>query len=148
MNKVGVIGCGAILPRHIEAIEDNDNFELIAVCDIDESALQYAIDMYDTKGYNNYKKMLSNNLDINLVVVATPNSLHFEQAKYCLKHKCDVLIEKPVCLNPKNVKLLSKIAKEINQKAYTVLQVRLNPTVKAIIKILSTNILDHLLIKP
>ena len=29
MYKVGIIGCGGIFPRHIEAIESNSNFELI-----------------------------------------------------------------------------------------------------------------------
>ena len=32
--KVGIIGCGGIFPRHIEAIEANKEFELISVCDI------------------------------------------------------------------------------------------------------------------
>ena len=35
MYNVGIIGCGAILIRHIEAIEDNKNFKLKALCDFD-----------------------------------------------------------------------------------------------------------------
>ena len=33
--RVGIVGCGKILPRHMEAIEKNDNFSLISVCDIE-----------------------------------------------------------------------------------------------------------------
>ena len=37
--KVGIIGCGKILVRHLESIEKNKEFELKALCDIDESLL-------------------------------------------------------------------------------------------------------------
>ena len=32
--KVGIIGCGGIFPRHIEAVESNKNFKLVSLCDI------------------------------------------------------------------------------------------------------------------
>jgi predicted dehydrogenase len=38
--KVGIIGCGAIFPRHLEAIQANNNFELKAICDIQESLVK------------------------------------------------------------------------------------------------------------
>ena len=144
MYNIGVIGCGAILPRHIEAIEENENFNLIAVCDIDNDALQYAKSMYSVNGYKNYKTMMAKNPNINLIVVATPNSLHFDQASYALENNCDVLIEKPVSLDPKEVRLLSSIAERNSQKAYTVLQVRLNPTVSRIKDMLQSNILGKI----
>ena len=34
--KVGIIGCGGIFPRHIEAIESNLEYELVSICDIQE----------------------------------------------------------------------------------------------------------------
>ena len=144
MYNVGVIGGGAILPRHIEAIEENKDFNLIAVCDIDNNTLQSAKSMYNVNGYTNYKTMITKNPDINLIVVATPNSLHFEQASYALENGCDVLVEKPVSLNPKEVRLLSDIADSNGRKAYTVLQVRLNPTVKALKKVLEDNVLGKI----
>ena len=136
MYNVGVIGCGAILVRHIEAIEDNKNFKLRALCDSDGNVLSQAYNKYGGNGYTDYREMIDEG-DINFVVVATPNSLHFEQAKYALENGCDVLVEKPVSLNPKEVHLLSEIAEKNNTNAYTVLQVRLNPTVKSIKNILS-----------
>ena len=35
--KVGIVGCGKIFNRHHEAIEFNENYELVAICDIDVS---------------------------------------------------------------------------------------------------------------
>jgi len=134
--RVGIIGCGEILIRHIESINENEDFQLVSLCDIDDDKLNKAQRDYGGKIYKSYKEMIDEG-DLNFVVVATPNSLHFHQAKYALENGCDVLVEKPVSLNPKEVHLLSEIAEKNNTNAYTVLQVRLNPTVKIIKNILS-----------
>lgn len=143
MYRVGIIGCGEILIRHIESINENEDFQLISLCDIDDDKLNKAQRDYGGKIYNSYKKMIDEG-DLNFVVVATPNSLHVEQAKYALENGCDVLVEKPVSLNPKDIRILSELAKENNQKAYAVLQVRLNPTVLAIKDLLDNNFLGKL----
>ena len=142
-HRVGIIGCGEILQRHIEAINENKGFKLISLCDIDESRLLKAQLENKARIYKSYEKMIDQG-DINMVVVATPNSLHFKQAKYALENGCDVIVEKPVCLDPKKVELLSEIASKNNQKAYTVLQVRLNPTVSAIKNLLDNNFLGNI----
>lgn len=143
MYNVGIIGCGAILIRHIEAINENTNFTLKSLCDTDVDVLEEAVSKYNATGYTDYKTMIQSE-DVNFIVVATPNSLHFNQAKYSLENGCDVLVEKPVSLNPSDVSLLSDIASKHNQKAYTVLQVRLNPTVESIKKVLDGKLLGEI----
>ena len=129
MNKVGIIGCGKILPRHIEAINQNENYKLMALCDLDSDRLSYVKNKYFTNGYQDYKEMIKNE-DINFVVICSPNSLHFEQAIYSLKSKCDVLVEKPAVLNPSQILAINETAFKFNQNAYTVLQVRLNDCIQ------------------
>ena len=143
MYRVGIIGCGEILIRHIESINKNEDFQLVSLCDIDDDKLNKAQRYYGGKIYKSYREMIDEG-DLNFVVVATPNSLHFHQAKYALENGCDVLVEKPVSLNPKDISRLSELAEENNQKAYTVLQVRLNPTVLAIKDLLDNNFLGKL----
>jgi UDP-N-acetyl-2-amino-2-deoxyglucuronate dehydrogenase len=141
--KVGIIGCGGIFPRHIEAIEANSNFELISLCDIQESLSNSLGKRYKINSYIDYKEMIKNE-DINFIVIATPNSLHKEQAIYALKNGCDVLIEKPVAFNIQDVKEIQLIADKYNKNAYCVLQVRLNPTVSLVKEILNRNLLGNL----
>jgi predicted dehydrogenase len=85
-----------------------------------------------------------NNEDVNFIVIASPNSLHKEQALFSLQNECDVLIEKPVAFNIKDVKEIYKCSLDNNQKAYCVLQVRLNPTVKLTQEILHSNLLGNI----
>ena len=93
--KVGIIGCGAILPRHIEAIEANSNFKLVALCDIQPSLVRSLGKRYKVPYYTDYKKMIKKE-DVNFIPILTPNSLHKEQSLFALSNKCDILVEKPV----------------------------------------------------
>ena len=143
MKNVGIIGCGAILKRHIESIEKNIDFELKALCDIDPLIGKTSGKKYCVKHYLDYKEMITRE-DVNFIVVATPNSLHVEQAEYALMNGCDVLIEKPISLNPKDVLKLSSISEEYNQKAYCVLQVRENPSIQLCKRVLDLGLLGNI----
>lgn len=142
-RKVGIIGCGGIFPRHVEAIEANSNFELISVCDIQKSLVESLGKRYKVSSYIDYKDMIDNE-DLNFIVIATPNSLHKEQAIFALEKGCDVLIEKPVSFNIQDVKDIQDCADRTNQKVYCVLQVRLNPTVSLIKEVLSEGLLGEI----
>lgn len=142
-NKVGIIGCGGIFPRHIEAIETNSDFELVAVCDIQSHLAKSLGERYKVAYYTDYKEMIENE-DLNFVVIATPNSLHKEQSIYALKNGCNVLIEKPVAFNINDVNEIQSIANQTGNNAYCVLQVRLNTTVSLVKEILDRGLLGNL----
>lgn len=141
--KVGIIGCGGIFPRHLEAIESNSNYELISVCDIQESLVKSLGDRYKVSHYTDYKEMISKE-KLNFIIIATPNSLHKEQSIFCLQNKCDVLIEKPVAFNINDVNEIHQCSILNKQKAYCVLQVRLNPTVLLVQDIIQNNLIGDM----
>ena len=136
--KVGIIGCGAILPRHLEAIDFNDDFELKSVCDIQEVLVKSLSKRLNVSAYTDYKEMILSK-QVDFVTICTPNSLHHEQAIFALRNGCDVLIEKPVAFTDEEVYDILKEAEKNNRKAYCVLQVRLNPTVQLIKEVLKQN---------
>jgi predicted dehydrogenase len=129
IKKVGIVGCGKIFIRHYEAIQANDGYELVSICDTDEAVLQKRHSECGANTFINYKEMIDKK-DINFVVIATPNSDHFEQAKYAIMNGCDVLIEKPATLDPKQITILKNLSNEYCQRVYAVLQVRLNSCIK------------------
>jgi predicted dehydrogenase len=141
--KVGIVGCGAILPRHLEAIESSSDFELVAVCDIQKALVKSISKRLKVKAYTDYEEMILSK-EINFVTIATPNSLHYEQSIFALKNECDVLIEKPVAFTEEEVIDIINESKNNNRNAYCVLQVRLNPTVQLIKEVLKQNILGDI----
>ncbi|MDA1476417.1 oxidoreductase [Bacillus changyiensis] len=57
---------------------------------------------------------ITNDPDIDLVIVTTPSGLHFEMAKQCLLAGKHVVLEKPMTTNAEEAKTLIEIAKEQN----------------------------------
>jgi UDP-N-acetyl-2-amino-2-deoxyglucuronate dehydrogenase len=141
--KVAIIGCGAILPRHIESIELNEDFELVAVCDIQEDLVKNLGKKYNVKYFTNYKDLVDCGIS-NFITIATPNSLHVNQAIYALENGCDVLVEKPVSFTKEEVDQIIETANKNNKRAYCVLQVRLNPTVSLLREVLNSNLLGKI----
>ncbi len=57
--RVGVVGCGRISRNHFGSIERHaQNIELVAVRDIDPSALKESADQYKVAGYIHMAEML------------------------------------------------------------------------------------------
>jgi UDP-N-acetyl-2-amino-2-deoxyglucuronate dehydrogenase len=145
MNQynIGIVGCGAILTRHLESIQANSNFKLAAICDIQPQLVTSLSRRLNINGFTDYREMIKSDL-VNFVTIATPNSLHHEQAIFALQNGCDVLIEKPVAFTLHEVQDIYKTAEKYNQKAYCVLQVRLNPTVQLLKEILELGLLGEI----
>ena len=100
--KVAVIGFGHIGRRHSENIMNNPNMELVAICDpyVDSEQVPFPVRLW-----KNYEEMV-NHHSLDLIVVATPNHLHYEMVDFCLESKVPVLAEKPLTLNTHEAKLI------------------------------------------
>ena len=135
--KFGIIGCGRISARHVDAIINNkDEAELVAVYDIVE---ELAIDkkkQYESKiedsnviVYTDYDKFL-NDGNIDVVTIATISGYHAEQAIDCLNHDKHVLIEKPMALSIEDADKIIKLGREKNKKVCVSHQNRFSPAIQ------------------
>lgn len=139
--SIAIIGCGRISNKHIEAINNNKFLELNAVCDIDKNKLN-KIDNKISK-YTNIDLMLLNQR-FDLVSICTPSGVHPEHAIKCIKNKNNVLIEKPLGTNLKEVKKIFEINKKFNNQLFIVKQNRFNPTIQYLKKLISENLLGKI----
>jgi predicted dehydrogenase len=101
--RFGVIGTNWITERFIQAGLESEQFVLSAVYSRTEEkgrifATKYNIPMV----YDDLEKMVCSD-QIDAVYIASPNSLHAEQAKYCMNHGKHVLCEKPMTSNVKEL---------------------------------------------
>jgi len=144
--KVGIIGCGFIFDRHIEAIQANcESYKLVAICDIDKKKTDIRAKEYNVKGFYDYEEMLKiMKNEMNFVVIATPNYYHYEQAINSLKSGNDILVEKPVDFTHSRIQKIIDTARKFNKNAYGVLQVRYNPTVQMLKDGIEKNIIGEL----
>ncbi len=144
--KVGIIGCGKILPRHLESIEANsDRFELVALCDLDKKVLRDVTKEHNVPGFTDYKEMLKDmKMKMNFVVIATPNSLHYPMAIDSLEAGYDILVEKPIDFDARLIHQIGIKAEKEKLNAYAVLQVRYNPSVTLLQQAIEEELLGDL----
>lgn len=139
MKKFALIGAGGyIAPRHLKAIKDTGNV-LIAAMDKNDSV--GILDSYfpeadfftEFERFDRHlekQKRLGNKVDF--VAVCSPNYLHDAHIRFGLRLGADVICEKPIVLNPWNVKALMEMENETGKNIYTILQLRLHPAIIAL----------------
>lgn len=111
--KVGIIGAGHIACKMAVALNGLDDTVVaygVASRDL-AKAEEFAKEWGFQKAYGSYEELVKDP-DIDLVYIATPHSLHFEQAKLSLEHGKAVLCEKAFTMNAKQAKELTALAKE------------------------------------
>jgi len=94
MLKIGVIGLGSMGKNHARVCSEIKNIELVGVSDINESATTNIAERVKTKAFYDYKELISK---IDVAIVATPTSSHFEIANDLIDAGKHLLVEKPIC---------------------------------------------------
>jgi len=119
MLRTVLIGCGAISSKHIAAIARlRDQFDLVGVFDIDqERAEQAAKDAADAgagddpKAFTDMQHMAAA-LEPDVAAIATPSTLHAEQASYWMERGAHLVLEKPVALSSRDIEALLAMQQE------------------------------------
>ena len=110
--KIGLVGCGRISKYHINSILSFKNFNLVAICDNDKKKLENYRHINCEK-YLSLNQMLKEN-EFDILVICTPNGLHYNQAKLALKYNINVIVEKPLSLTSNQCLILKREFKKKN----------------------------------
>ncbi len=97
--KIGVIGCGAIAQVHHmpNLSELQDEFEVVAVCDVSAGAAQYVANRFHVpRRFSDYRDLLASDVEAVLLCQTDPKKDAAVAAFNAGKH---VFIEKPVCFS-------------------------------------------------
>lgn len=139
MKNFALIGvAGYIAPRHLQAIRDTNN-RLVAA--LDKSDTVGVMDSYfpDADFFTEFErfdrhldKLKRQGTKIDYVSICSPNYLHDSHIRFALRHGADAICEKPLVLNPWNVEALSEIEQETGHRVFTILQLRLHPSIIAL----------------
>lgn len=113
--RIGIIGCGGIANnKHMPALLELDNVEMVAFCDIDEAKAQKAVKEFGVKGakaYVDYKELLKDQ-SIQAVHICTPNKSHAEITVASLESDKHVMCEKPMAKTAKEARTMLEAARK------------------------------------
>lgn len=125
MKNACIVGFGAIGPVHAKAICELDDINLYAICDINKEKLDIASKKYDIVKYTDFYEALKDD-NIDVMHICTPHYLHVKMTIDAIKAGKDVVLEKPIALNNKELELLIKAYKKYGKKVCVMFQNRYN----------------------
>jgi UDP-N-acetyl-2-amino-2-deoxyglucuronate dehydrogenase len=131
--RYGLIGCGRISKKHLEALYSNKTkFLPVAFCDLkSELSNKAAEEVNDefsdnkVKSYTSYEKMLKEN-ELDVVAVATESGNHAEITIKALESGINVICEKPMALSIEDADKIIACSKKTGKKVAVCLQNRFN----------------------
>ncbi|SMO40919.1 Predicted dehydrogenase [Saccharicrinis carchari] len=138
--NVGVVGFG-LSGRvfHSPFIHTNPHFNLSVIVSSKNDAREIYPDVEIIRDFDDLLKRE----DIELVIVSTPNQLHFEQAKKALEAGKHVIVEKPIAPSSNEVLRLIEIARRCNKKLLPYHNLRWNGDARTVKQILKDNLLGE-----
>jgi predicted dehydrogenase len=132
MHKIrfAIIGCGRIAERHANLASNYG--VLIAVCDtVPEKAIALA-NQYHASAFYHIDDLLQQHLDLDVVVICTPNGLHATHTILSLQAGYHVLVEKPMAITVTDCKAMMLAAEKSGKQLFTIKQNRFNPPIQAL----------------
>jgi len=126
--RAAVIGCGRVSrTAHYSTLQENDDFDFVAVCDTDKVRADEWAAFNGVKAYYSVEELLDGeNLDF--VTVNVPNGLHPEIGMKAAARGVHVMCEKPLGMRIEDADDLIRLCDEKGVRLFTVMQNRFNAT--------------------
>jgi predicted dehydrogenase len=123
----GILGTGFIARKMAEALPLVPHSKLYAIGSRNpDTAREFARQYGTEKAYGSYEELVCDP-SVDIVYIATPHNLHYENTIMCLDHGKHVLCEKPFAVNGCEVRGMIKKAKETNRFLMEALWTRFLP---------------------
>lgn len=135
-KRFALIGAaGYVAARHLKAIKTTGH-TLVAALDkadnvgiLDDYFPQANFFVEFERFDRHVDKLRRQGTKIDYVSICSPNYLHDSHIRFALRSNADAICEKPVVLNPWNIDALKAIEAETDNRIFTILQLRLHPSI-------------------
>ena len=116
--RVGVIGTGWwATSYHLPTLAAHPHAELVGVADIDPRKAEEAARLHAIPhSFDDHRSLLELGLDG--VVVATSHDTHYTLARDALEAGADVLVEKPMTIEPEDARELVRLARRLQRRLH------------------------------
>ena len=140
MNNFALTGlAGYIAPRHLKAIKNTES-RLVAAVDphdsvgIIDSFFPDASFFTEVERFDRHLEKIrrtNNGEAVDYMTICSPNHLHDAHIRLAMRVEADAICEKPLVLNPWNLDILQELEEEYGQRVWTILQLRVHPSIVA-----------------
>jgi predicted dehydrogenase len=110
--KFATVGTGWITESFIQAAKLSEQLQLVGVYSRTEAKARRLADTYQASNFYTDLEEMAKSDEIQVVYIASPNSVHFQQALTFLKNKKHVICEKPIFSNTAELEAAYRAAEE------------------------------------
>jgi len=138
----GLIGAaGYVAPRHMQAIKDTGNDLRVAFDPHDSVGIldKYFPECKFFTEVERFDRHIVKNESLDYMTVCSPNYLHEAHCKLGMRLGMNVICEKPLTTTPDNISQLEDVSHQMSKQIYTILQLRLHPSIKILKKMIDKN---------
>ncbi|HEY4215986.1 MAG TPA: Gfo/Idh/MocA family oxidoreductase [Gemmatimonadaceae bacterium] len=128
--RCGLVGCGRVTVRHVDAWQKNSaRAQIVAVCDIRLERAQALGERLGVPAFASAAEMYAA-VELDLADVCTPSGDHYERVMEALRHDKHVVVEKPVALRLEHADAMIAEARRRGKILWVAQQNRYNPAVQ------------------
>jgi predicted dehydrogenase len=135
---VTIVGFGSAGKYYLEILKKNRDIKKIFVIEEKKITSNKFFEQTDLK------KIIKHNIKVDHAIICTPSGYHYESAKFFIKRKVNILIEKPFVLKLLHANELIKLSKKNNVKCWVVFQNRYNLAISKLKKVLKSKALGKI----
>ena len=127
--RVAVVGIGGRARDHIGSVSRQENVQIVAICDIDDSHIANGLKQIaglgkpEPKTYKDVRKLLEDK-SIDAITIASPNHWHTLMTIWACQAGKDVYVEKPCAHNMFEAKQIVAAARKYNRMVQQGSQIR------------------------
>jgi len=139
MIKWGIIGLGNMANSFAEAAKGIEDVNINGIASLSKNKLKnfgIKFNISEEKHFNNYDDLISND-SVDAIYISTLNNTHSEIINKCIKSKKNILCEKPVVTNKRELDDLIKNLKMYDKVFLEGIAFRSHPITESILKILN-----------
>lgn len=138
---------GYVAPRHLKALRETNNrlvaaldpFDSVGVMDSYFPECEFFTEFERFDRHLEKLRRKDASLAIRYLTVCAPNYLHDAHIRLALRVGADAICEKPLVLNPWNLDALQELEAESGRRVWTILQLRVHPSIVALKQAVDTN---------
>ncbi|WP_217593306.1 Gfo/Idh/MocA family protein [Cohnella sp. GbtcB17] len=143
--RFGLIGCGDIAERHVEAIGQIDDAKLVAVSSRTESRARALAEREGCDWVTDYRELLGRD-DIDIVCVTTSSGSHASIGLDALNAGKHLIVEKPMAMSARDARRMADTARERGLVLSSIAQRRFEANNQLIKRVLDAGALGRLLL--
>ena len=146
--KIAAIGCGSRTFIYFElAAKQPELYEIVAAADHSAARLAKARGLSQNPAFREFHDdvaILAEPKLADLMIIATQDAFHFEHASAALRKGYDLLLEKPISTNLRDVLALEKLARELGRRVTVCHVLRYTPFYRKVKSIIASGVLGEI----